>query len=228
MLASSSIPWTGTKAFSIVGYSLGGGLAADFASYFPHLVASLVLIAPGGLLKKAHVTYKSKLLYSQSSILPTRLRDYLVGKRLYTRPATEATIEPGTSKDSPRGESSTINGVEGALHGGKFTVSPVLANEIVNWSIEAHPGFVPAFISSIQNAPIHEQHDRWREIECTCLLFLGRTDPIVIPDEVGPEVERVLGREKVQTVVLDGGHEIPMSHHKEMSVEIGKFLRSQK
>lgn len=227
VLASSPISWTGPNAFSIVGYSLGGGLAADFASYFPHLVSSLIFIAPGGLLNKSHVTYKSKLLYSKGSILPRRVREYFVGKRLYTKPTTEATIEPDVASGI-RKEGTPDDNHETILPRTiDFKVSENIANDIVNWSIKTHPGMISAFISSIQNAPIHDQQSRWQKIECPCLLFLGRKDPIVLPDEVGPEAKRVLG-DKVRIITLEGGHEISMSCYEVISAEIKKFMDAER
>ena len=64
----------------MIGYSLGGGIAADFAAYFPNLVKGLVLLAPGGLVRKEHFGRQSKLLYS--GWLPNWLRERLVRKRL--------------------------------------------------------------------------------------------------------------------------------------------------
>lgn len=40
-ITSSPLPWT-PGGFSLIGYSLGGGIAADFASSFPTIVKSLV------------------------------------------------------------------------------------------------------------------------------------------------------------------------------------------
>ncbi|KAI7626057.1 hypothetical protein KC319_g17603, partial [Hortaea werneckii] len=59
VLASSKLAWTGPNRFTLVGYSLGGGIGASFASYFPELVEGLVLIAPSGLLRPKHISAKS-------------------------------------------------------------------------------------------------------------------------------------------------------------------------
>jgi pimeloyl-ACP methyl ester carboxylesterase len=58
VIASSPISWTGSNGFAIIGYSLGGGIAASFTYHFPNLIKSLVLIAPSGK------NYSSKLLSS--------------------------------------------------------------------------------------------------------------------------------------------------------------------
>ncbi len=68
-LTSSSVSWTGNgSAFSLIGYSLGGGIVANFTSYFPSLVSSLVLLAPAGLVREDRVTLTNKFLYNTGLI----------------------------------------------------------------------------------------------------------------------------------------------------------------
>jgi pimeloyl-ACP methyl ester carboxylesterase len=72
-LASSPLPWTGTNGFSIIGYSLGGGISASFTDTFPNLVQSLVLLCPSGIVRLSHVAWSSKFLYQTEGILPEPL-----------------------------------------------------------------------------------------------------------------------------------------------------------
>jgi pimeloyl-ACP methyl ester carboxylesterase len=69
-IASSELPWTGNNAFSLVGYSLGGGIAAAFADAFPNLLHSLILIAPSGLVKLRSLAWSSKFLYQADGLVP--------------------------------------------------------------------------------------------------------------------------------------------------------------
>src|SRR6478752_6001869 len=39
-LASSPLSWTGSNSLRVIGYSLGGAIAASFAVNFPHMVSS--------------------------------------------------------------------------------------------------------------------------------------------------------------------------------------------
>lgn len=48
VVSSSDLDWT---TFSLIGYSLGGGIVSSFASYFPKMVESLVVLATSGLLR---------------------------------------------------------------------------------------------------------------------------------------------------------------------------------
>ena len=77
VLASSRISWTGPKRFSILGYSLGGGIAVSFASCFPDRVSSVILLAPSGLIRPYHFSWHSRLLYS-SRLLPDWVTEPLV------------------------------------------------------------------------------------------------------------------------------------------------------
>ena len=87
VLASSHHPWISDRGFHLIGYSLGGGLSVAFARYFPHLLRSLVLIAPCGLIRSHHVGWRSRLYYN-SGLLPEFLVRYLVRRRI--RPTTAA------------------------------------------------------------------------------------------------------------------------------------------
>lgn len=81
VIASSMLSWTGRSSFCIIGYSLGGGIAVNFASFFSNLVSSVVLLAPSGLIRPYHFDWHSKLLYSKH-LLPESILEYLVYRRL--------------------------------------------------------------------------------------------------------------------------------------------------
>lgn len=81
VLASSSLSWTGPNSFSILGYSLGGGIAVNFASCFPSLISSVILLAPSGFIRSYHFGWQSKFLYS-SSLLPDWAVEQLVNWKL--------------------------------------------------------------------------------------------------------------------------------------------------
>lgn len=84
--SSASSQWCGPEGFHLVGYSLGGGLSVAFARYLPHLVRSLGLVAPCGLIRRdVHVGWRSRLLYDSfvgRCLIPGPLLRYLVGRRI--------------------------------------------------------------------------------------------------------------------------------------------------
>ena len=92
-LTSSPLPWTGTTSFSLIGYSLGGGIAADFTYYFPRMVSSLVLVAPSGLQRSSHISWTSKFLYSERWF-PESWLEFLVKRRLRSSNQAENPTTP--------------------------------------------------------------------------------------------------------------------------------------
>ncbi|KAL8391124.1 hypothetical protein RB595_009939 [Gaeumannomyces hyphopodioides] len=191
VLASSSLPWTGDGGFHLMGYSLGGGVAASFASYFPHMLRSLTLVAGGGLIRRAHVSWMSKLLYS-SGILPDWLLENLIKSRLMPAkqqlgrqpqpegcgPGPTASPEqppelmetdmlladpkaPGHGAVRPQGNSDAS--------GGDSFDNAVLPNgatvaSVMEWQLRNHTGFVRAFRSTLNHGPIFEEHEAWSRL----------------------------------------------------------------
>ncbi|KAF2834308.1 alpha/beta-hydrolase [Patellaria atrata CBS 101060] len=271
-LSSSPLSWTGKdNSFTLVGFSLGGGLAVEFTSYFPYLVSSLVLIAPGGLFRREHIDWHSKILYQTRGILPESLICWMVERRLRyptpldqvesTTPHIDALAVPsaevGNVAPSPSSSDTAISRHTGhqspndlwstdwdhrPMYPGRPHTS--MAN-VVNWQIEEHAGFIPAFISSIRYAPIHEQDAQWKIVgrrldaqradplddekarqglrERKVLIIFGKSDTVVNLEHVSMMASSVLGRENLETVVLDAGHDVPISRAKEVAVAIRKF-----
>ena len=183
VLASSPLPWTGNDGFHLMGYSLGGAIAASFAGYFPHLLRSLTLIAGGGLIRPQHVNWKSRVIYSQG-ILPEWFLQRLVrarltgpppsshgtGPALVTETSTASeiiTLDPEAlevqrEQQKRKHENSDVNGGDAfdnaalSRHRPGITVAHVMA-----WQIRHHRGYIPAFMSSIRHAPIYDQQEEW-------------------------------------------------------------------
>lgn len=103
------------------------------------------------------------------------------------------------------------------------------AEGAVAWQLEHHPGFIPAFMSSLRYSPIHGQHARWSIIgqrldaagvsasgslqSGAVLILLGAKDPIVVCEEIKEDATLALGKQNVAFRVLeDAGHEFPMTH----------------
>lgn len=232
-VSSSPLAWTGEGArFTMVGYSLGGGISAAFTSYFPRLVEGLVLVAPSGLLRAKHISASSKLLYG--GLLPQSLVNYYVRVRLVRLPNAykaqgSTKTDPATAAESetPASHPAHAENSAAAIFPDRPNISPA---KTVAWQVDAHPGFLPAFISSIKHAPVRDQHERWRLIgsrqtaqrgssepqeaqalkERKVLVLLGKQDGVIIADEVGPDATEALGKENVKVVGLEGGHDLPI------------------
>ncbi|CAO2649207.1 Nn.00g065920.m01.CDS01 [Neocucurbitaria sp. VM-36] len=221
-LQSSPIHWS---SFTIVGYSLGGAIAADFTSYFPNLVRGLVLVAPGGLLRTNHIGWRTRFMYSQRTILPEFFVRGLVSRRLHSSPELASTIEP----DAQGAETGVrFNGVSLSESHGSVT-------EVLDWQLQHHQGFIPAFISSMRYAPIHEQHHRWGIIRENIerkqgrlkevWFVLGEMDPVVVPEELMEDAKNVLGEEHARFRLVKGaGHEVATERADEIVRVVGRVL----
>ena len=77
----------------MIGYSLGGGIAANFTSYFPLLVSSLVLLAPAGLIREHHFSRLNLILYS-TGFLPESMLEWTIKSRLRKGPGNVSAVRP--------------------------------------------------------------------------------------------------------------------------------------
>jgi len=68
---------------------MGGAVSVNFASYFPNMVNSLVLLAPASLMRPENVGRANKFLFS-SGLIPESLVLWLVKNRLQAGP-----VRPG-------------------------------------------------------------------------------------------------------------------------------------
>ena len=114
-LTSSPLAWTGNgERFSLIGYSLGAGIAANFTSYFPSLVSSLVLFAPGGLIRLNRVTLFNKILFNTGLVNETTLERITMGRLRRGEPLIRTKQEDATlSRMRPE---ATISGVIVCFH----------------------------------------------------------------------------------------------------------------
>ncbi|KAH0005683.1 alpha/beta-hydrolase, partial [Aureobasidium melanogenum] len=229
VLSSSPLSWTGDgNRFGLIGYSLGGGIAASFTSHFPNLVESLVLIAPAGLMRSERIHWTSKLLYG--GLLPRRLVEYLVWRRLGgndSAPTSSQNLNDNDKVTAIKAVDEEAPSHPALMRDSSAQISArrpsVSIADVVSWQLTHHAGFVPAFVSSIQHAPVSAQHSSWKSIaarqllpadqrllESKVLLLLGKDDTVVIADEMCEDAKEVL-RDAVDIRVMDGGHELPVT-----------------
>lgn len=118
------------------------------------------------------------------------------------------------------------------------------AANAVNWQLRFHSGFIPSFVSSILHAPIYECHERWKELGCRLrekraqklkaatqrpargrqvLILLGSQDPIILKDELLEDAQNTLGTDIFEAVVLEAGHELPISMPEDVVAAMSRF-----
>jgi pimeloyl-ACP methyl ester carboxylesterase len=225
VLASSPLSWTGAGSgkFSMIGYSLGGGICTSFTSYFPDLVDSLILFAPAGLIRPHHISRTSRVLYSEG-LFPESLLQRLIKSRLRT-PLAAPPKESDKTKTVDATEAvqaeANVEYNSQAVLSKKYphvTVASAVAHQV-----DHHPGFVAAFMSSIRYGPVREEHQRWRivgerlgrlnqeqGINRKVLIVCGEHDPIIIKKELEEDATAAL-LGNVEFATFDAAHEIPVT-----------------
>lgn len=248
VLASSTPSWS---SFILVGYSLGGCLAVSFARYFPQRVKALALVAGAGLVRPYHVGWQSKLLY-ESNLLPDWFVRWLVRRRIRPSSAEPATAAGGTDMIAAESKTTTRSGNGDASGGQGFDSASiskyrphVSVSSVVAWQIDCHNGFITAFLSTIRNAPIYTPQPDWNVLSSILaerrrvdkgtrpeglekgklLLVLGKDDPVVVPLETIEDAETALGKDGFEAVILDAGHELPITLSAEVAGCIDDFIR---
>jgi len=216
-LTSSQLDWT-TEGFSLVGYSLGGGISAEFASYYPDLVRDLVLLAPSGLIRSYHFGWASRAVYSP--LLPTWFVDWIVGRRLRGA-SNQKSKEQKDERDEKVETDKVVNAEIKGNRDPQFE-SAVLSKSrpgvtvasAVQWQVDNHEGFVKSFVSSIKYSPIENQHETWKKLaegKGRLVVIAGQTDAIIKCDELREDVVEVAGKERVIWREIEGGHEFPIT-----------------
>jgi pimeloyl-ACP methyl ester carboxylesterase len=69
----------GFERGTVVGHSLGGGIALQFAYQFPEYCERLVLVSSGGLGKEVHLLLRAAALPGAELVLPLIIRDWAIG-----------------------------------------------------------------------------------------------------------------------------------------------------
>jgi pimeloyl-ACP methyl ester carboxylesterase len=231
-LASSPLGWTGADAkLKVVGYSMGGGIAAHLVASFPEMVESLVLLAPAGMIRPerfgrvANAVFRGGWMPERVLGLMTRRRlerpiaAGVKGERKAKKVGGEEELLMGSEGDGPVGAALAEAGGDGE-DGGPTTRLEVRVLRYVQWMVRHHEGFIPAFMASLRDAPLMGQHGVYKrlatETHVPLALLFGRKDTVV--DERGYRedgLELLGGEKRVTWRVVDGGHDFPMTHAKQ-------------
>ncbi|KAI1385091.1 alpha/beta-hydrolase [Hypoxylon trugodes] len=239
VLASSQLPWTGENGLSVIGYSLGGGIAANFAATFPNMVGSLILLAPAGLIRPENFGRMTRLVFT-SGVIPERILHALTKRRLRQPIASSVSKKvkkavADASSNTPLKIGQKGDYVDVALQEAKDPIdepaqTPFELQVIksVQWMVDCHEGFVTAFMSTIQYAPLMDQHEYWRQLakrkSGTTAVLIGKNDSLVQPDDYTEDALPLLGgKDNVFWRVVSGSHNFPFTHGPEALEHIYEF-----
>lgn len=224
-LASSPLSWTGAGRLRVVGYSMGGGVAAHLAAAFPHLVESLVLLAPAGVIRIAKFGVLNRLIFV-SGLVPDRLLARLTAVRL--RRPIAAGVEKKKKKSRPTTPSPPLDAVQAAKtetsnasnDGEPETLIDQKVVRYLSWMVRHHAGFIPAFMGSLSSAPLVGQEAIYRKLAerkpGSTVFILGESDELVCPEDYEEDVLPLVGgRDRVRWAVVPGGHDFPLTHANE-------------
>ena len=113
--------------------------------------------------------------------------------------------------------------------------------------MDFHQGFIKSFMSSVRYGPISGQHNDWRRIgerlnlqessslgprkteeawgllNGQVLIITGKSDSVIVHDELVEDATEVLGVGNVQFETCDVGHELPITKAAEVVELIWNF-----
>lgn len=193
--SSSPLPWC-TSPFSIIGFSLGGSIALDFTASFPHLVRSVALLAPAGMLRELPGEYADLKRGFGEGVEGEGLRE------LVKRAVGVRDVDGGDGDGQVEEE-----GFE----------------RLARWQFEEHEGFAGSFASSLFYGPVMGQGETWR---AACGVLRGKRsmgvkegdsgerlvvvcaaeDSVVRPGDVRQDLEGFMEGEELVFETLPGGH----------------------
>ena len=229
-LASSPLSWTGSGSgkFSIVGYSLGGGISAGFTSYFADLIDSLVLIAPSGLIRARHFSKTSRVIYSEG-VIPEPILFCAVRRRLKTPLYPPKQQPEGETVDAAKAVQAETNIESNSTAPLSKSHTNVTIERAVVHQVDNHEGFIAAFMSSIRYGPIQGQHTLWQKIgeqmgqrKSKVLILCGERDQIIVRDELREDATAVFDGH-LEFKVVDAGHDAPIAKANEVVKHIWSF-----
>ncbi|KAK6347339.1 hypothetical protein TWF696_007408 [Orbilia brochopaga] len=212
MVTTSSTAPGGFFPFNIIGYSLGGGITVSFASQFPHLISSIVVLSSSGLLPYSMAPFGMKCCLFPW--VPVWLADKLLTSQL--KGEEEAPLDAMVKPTEPHAE-------------------PLDIFSVIKWQNRHQKGFMSGYINSMRNGPIFDRVDEWKRVGRflregsfagkaeKMLVFYGEKDDLT-PPFLLERVKECVGGEQVKSVIVeDGTHEIIVYQWDRILAEVVDF-----
>jgi len=220
------------EGFVVIGYSFGGGVAADFAVAFEGVVRDLVLLAPSGLVRREGLGWMTVM---NSGLIPDRMLEWVVRKQLVGEERQREKKLKGekvfTKVDENRDllfddiicfhrQSKVFGGIERG----------VTVGDMIKWQLDHHEGFIRALVSSLRFGSISGQDETWRKLgerqrngRRKALVIVASRDEDVRPEELKDDVWALVGQEGVELRVVDGGHGFAIGKAEEVARIVSDF-----
>lgn len=184
------------KDAHLIGYSFGGSTTATFAAANPERVASMVLVAPAGLMKAAQFKDEQRSYLRGGEGLEDKARDWIL-EFLEGGPL----VVPTDWKDRvARGE--------------------VVAEAVRDWQMQQHDGHVSSVVGIFRDGGVLDKHTGFAEAakkDIKCLSILGELDEVCTEEDL-----RGVGLENV-VVVPQVGHGVVRQRVPEVAGFIEEF-----
>ena len=199
----------GLDRFSIVGLSMGGGLAIEFASLHPEKIASMVLFEPGGLGEHVDLQLITWLYLKTPGMLRMLSRRYV---KLQDPAIEKLLLTIFTKGTKPQSPARLIAILKDEIRG-KFECGE---NDMDDWQIGAI-------------APFHLKWnllEQVRSIACPTLWLRGEQSTLVKQSEMERAVAlaRENGAKADLTVIPNAGHILPLEQPEQANARVLAFF----
>lgn len=203
----------------------------SFSSYSPDLVDSIVLLAPGGILRSLPKEYENPCFRYPSLVPQYYLRKLVANLLGVSRFPTPLHFSKSDYQDQTVPETSReVEGVHKEI---------IDIPRIVQWQFDHHKGFMHSFINTIRHGPYMYQHSEWEgicnvikgEIRSRSGLFNGKilvvfgdTDGVVVEKDVSADLSKMIGgSDHITFRSVPGGHGFPIPSCEEVIKHISEF-----
>ncbi|KAK6614035.1 alpha beta hydrolase family [Botrytis cinerea] len=233
VLTSSPLAWVG-DGFHILGFSMGGGVAADFAVAFPGMGKMMRMWwFPDGLwawILRRRVSGAYDNMPNSPSPLPTSLQtsDPHVEDKQYKN---QGQVDSELATAVPASSHSTSSATRLSFDDTPISslLPHITVGQVMRWQTTQHRGYANA--SEKQEKKEHHKREK-------ILIIVGEDDDVIVAKELREDLNMVVGerfgsrddeaeafdRRIAWKVIENAGHEFPLTRGEEVAGLIGKFL----
>jgi pimeloyl-ACP methyl ester carboxylesterase len=181
----------------LVGLSMGGGIATAFAVQFPHLVnGKVALVACAGIMESTDISRTAKFMSSPFIQSLSSLPPFRHYMRL---------LANGSNNTEPE------------------AINPI--QEIVRLQSAHLPHYNAAVASSLRDGPVRGLGYAFRALANSSneILLVHGTADKTVPYKYASKIQSLVPQAKLVTVI-DGGHDVTVTHAKEVNTALLHFL----